>query len=85
MKIKIIDVKAITNANVNIKFELYDDGDKLVLTDTRGFVNLEKVEADVVAAVTQSFKNIASTFTQQSESKLNESMVKLIGQEINLN
>jgi hypothetical protein len=85
MKIKIISVEKINNANVNITFDiLKDDGTLLLHVDRRGFTSIAKTVDEATAELIKSSKNIRDTYLAEINSNLFYVSNTYVGKEIDI-
>jgi hypothetical protein len=84
MKAKIISVKPISNAEVSIDMELYDDALNLVFSGQRSLVNVGTNAVVIVSELKKSLKNILTSEAEKQASKFKDETQKLVGTEIDI-
>lgn len=84
MKAKVLSVDKISNAQVNITFQILKNDGTVLKELTRGFSVLNADAATARAQLIQSFKNIRDSLIVENASECHNEAVKLVGMEVDI-
>lgn len=85
MKAKVISVEKISNAQVNITFQVIKNDGTLLAELTRGFSSTSSNLQTAKNELLQSFKNIRDSLVQQNQSALNDAATSYLNEEVDIN